>query len=39
MVRQAHHPEPVEGQYPNTKFQKIPLTPFKKGGTRYIPLS
>jgi hypothetical protein len=24
---------PVEGQYPNSKLQKIPLTPFRKGET------
>ena len=34
MVRQAHHPEPVEGQYPNPNFQKIPPTPlYKRGNT------
>jgi hypothetical protein len=39
MVRQAHHPEPVEGQYPNSKLQKIPLTPFIKGGKQFWSLT
>jgi len=36
MVRQAHHPEPVEGQYPNYKFQKIPLPPLIKEGKQVL---
>jgi len=36
MVRQAHHPEPVEGQYPNSKLQKNPPDPlYKRGKTGF----